>query len=157
MQLQHQRIHELCGQLKLEAMATHYPELASKAVSNQLSFADFLEGLLKNEVTTRQSRSRHMLARVAGFPVIKTLEQFDFTAAHGTSKKAMQELSGLAFVERAENLVLLGPSGVGKTHLAISLGYLATQAGMKTRFVSAADLMVAMIAAQRQTRSVTCR
>ncbi|ASN01359.1 MULTISPECIES: IS21-like element helper ATPase IstB [Xanthomonas] len=152
MQLQHQRIHELCGQLKLEAMATHYPELASKAVSNQLSFADFLEGLLKNEVTTRQSRSRHMLARVAGFPVIKTLEQFDFTAAHGTSKKAMQELSGLAFVERAENLVLLGPSGVGKTHLAISLGYLATQAGMKTRFVSAADLMVAMIAAQRQDR-----
>ncbi|KFA32575.1 ATP-binding protein, partial [Xanthomonas vasicola] len=82
----------------------------------------------------------------------KTLEQFDFTAAHGTSKKAIQELSGLAFVERAENLVLLGPSGVGKTHLAISLGYLATQAGMKTRFVSAADLMVAMIAAQRQDR-----
>ncbi|MGW8338252.1 IS21-like element helper ATPase IstB (plasmid) [Xanthomonas axonopodis pv. khayae] len=152
MQLQHQRIFELCGQLKLEAVAAHYPELASKAVTNQLSFADFLEGLLKNEVTTRQGRSRHMLARVAGFPVIKTLEQFDFTAAHGTSKKAIQELSGLAFVERAENLVLLGPSGVGKTHLAISLGYLATQAGMKTRFVSAADLMVAMIAAQRQDR-----
>ncbi|KEZ98391.1 transposase, partial [Xanthomonas vasicola pv. vasculorum NCPPB 895] len=50
MQLQHQRIFELCGQLKLEAVAAHYPELASKAVTNQLSFADFLEGLLKNEV-----------------------------------------------------------------------------------------------------------
>lgn len=154
MELQHQRIHALCDQLKLEALAEVYPQLASKAVSDQLSFADFLESLLKTEVTARSSRSRQMLVKLAGFPVIKTLEQFDFTAAHGVHKKFLHELSGLAFVERAENLVLLGPSGVGKTHLAISLGYLATQAGMKTRFVGAADLMVAMAAAQRQDRLV---
>lgn len=84
--------------------------------------------------------------------MIKTIEEFDFTFAQGVAKKTIQELSGLAFVERAENVVLLGPSGVGKTHLAISLGYLATQAGMKTRFVSAADLVVALISAQRQDR-----
>jgi DNA replication protein DnaC len=152
MELQHQRIHHLCGQLKLEAMADVYPQIAAKAVAHQLTFADFFESLLKTEVATRHGRARQMLAKLAGFPAIKTLEQFDFTAAHGVSKKAMQELSGLAFLERAENLVLLGPSGVGKTHLAISLGYLATQAGLKTRFVSAADLMVAMAAAQRQDR-----
>ena len=80
-----------------------------------------------------------MLVKRAGFPVIKTLEQFDFTAADGVHKKRLRALSGLACVERSEKLVLLGPSGVGKTHLAISLGYLATQAGMKTRFVGAAD------------------
>jgi DNA replication protein DnaC len=126
MELQHQRIHHLCGQLKLEAMAEVYPQIAAKAVSNQLTFADFFASLLKTEIATRQSRSRQVLAKLAGFPVIKTLEQFDFTAVHGVTQKALQELSGLAFLERTENRVLLGPSGVGKTHLAISLGYLAT-------------------------------
>lgn len=150
MELQHQRIHELCAELKLDAMANVYPQIAAKAASNQLTFVDFFESLLRSEITTRQRRSQQMLSKMAGFPALKTLEQFDFTAAHGVNKKTMQELSGLSFVERAENLVLLGPSGVGKTHLAISLGYLATQASMKVRFVSAADLMVAMSAAQRQ-------
>lgn len=149
---QHQRIRDLCGQLKLESLAEAYPAIAAQAATDQSSFADFLERLLKAETATRQGRARHLLTQMAGFPAIKTLEQFDFAAAHGVSRKTMQELAGLAFVERAENLVLLGPSGVGKTHLAISLGYSATQAGLKTRFVSAADLVVALAAAQRQDR-----
>jgi DNA replication protein DnaC len=62
------------------------------------------------------------------------------------------ELASLAFVERAENVVFLGPSGVSKTHLAIALGYLATQKGYKTRFFSAADLVLVLEAAQRQGR-----
>lgn len=152
MELQQSRIREACSSLNLESLPDAYPTLAAKAAANQLTFADFLEGLLKTELTTRQARSRSTLAKLAGFPVIKTIEEFDFTFAHGVTKKTLQELSGLAFVERAENVVLLGPSGVGKTHLAIALGYLATQAGMKTRFVSAADLVLAMIAAQRQDR-----
>lgn len=62
----------------------------------------------------------------------------------------MQELGSLAFVERAENVVLIGPSGIGKTHLAIALGYKAAQAGVKTRFITAADLMLQLSTAQRQ-------
>lgn len=152
MDIQHARIQAACMALKLETLADSYTQLAVKAVTQELSFADFLEDLLKAELTSRQARSRSVLTRLAGFPVIKTLEEFDFAFAQGVVKKTLQELSSLAFIERTENVVLLGPSGVGKTHLAISLGYLATQSGIKARFVSAADLVVALVAAQRQER-----
>jgi len=94
-----------------------------------------------------------MFARIAGFPAIKTLDQYDFHFATGAPRKADHRTGpSLAFVERAENVVFLGPSGVGKTHLAIALGYLATQKGYKTRFFSAADLALMLEAAQRQGR-----
>jgi DNA replication protein DnaC len=67
-----------------------------------------------------------MLARIAGFSTIKTLDHYDFGFATGAPRKQITELASLAFVERAENIVFLGPSGVGKTHLAIALGYLGT-------------------------------
>src|SRR4029077_7860750 len=78
--------------------------------------------------------------------------QYDFNLTPGAPRKQIMELASLAFVERAENVVLLGPFGVGKTHLAIALGYLATQKGYKTRFLSAADLVLMLEAAQRQGR-----
>jgi len=65
-------------------------------------------------------------------------------------EKQMRELATLAFIERKENIVLLGPSGVGKTHLALALGYLAVQKRIKTRFISAADLSIQLLAAQAQ-------
>ena len=87
---------------------------------------------------------------IAGFPAIKTLDGYDFGFATGAPRKQLLELAGLAFVERAENVVLLGPSGVGKTHLAIALGYLAAQRAMKVRFTTAADLVLMLETAQRQ-------
>jgi len=69
-----------------------------------------------------------------------------------TASPEIRELAGLAFIERAENVVFLGPSGVGKTHLAIALGYLATQHGHKVRFTTAADLVMTLETAQRQGR-----
>jgi DNA replication protein DnaC len=93
-----------------------------------------------------------MLTRVAGFPAIKTLEAFDFGFATGVPRAQIHELASLSFLERTENVVLLGPSGTGKTHIAIALGYLATQRGWKVRFTSAADLALALEAAQRQGR-----
>jgi DNA replication protein DnaC len=92
-----------------------------------------------------------MFARIACFPAIKTLDQYDFNFATGALRKQIMELASLAFVE-TENVVFLGPSGVGKTHLAIALGYLATQKGYKTRFFSAADLVLMLEAAQREGR-----
>jgi len=93
-----------------------------------------------------------MFARTAGFPAIKTLDGYDFGFATGAPRQQIMELASLAFVERAENVVMLGPSGVGKTHLAIALGYMATQRGWKVRFTTAADLVLLLETAQRQGR-----
>ena len=116
------------------------------------SFSDFLEDTLKGERETRRARAREMFARTAGFPAIKTLDGDDFGFATGAPRQQITELASLAFVERAENVVMLGPSGVGKTHLAIALGYMATQRGWKVRFTTAADLVMLLETAQRQGR-----
>ena len=152
MNLQHERLSHLCTELRLSGVAVEYPAAAQKAAETEASFMDFLETVLRGELDTRRARARTMLSRVAGFPAIKTLDQFDFEFAVGAPRQQIQQLAGLSFIERAENVILLGPSGVGKTHLAISLGYLATQAGIKTRFVTAADLVLLLEVAQRQGR-----
>jgi DNA replication protein DnaC len=150
--LQHQRINALCQELRLGALASLYGPIAQDAAKRKnASYADFLEEALRAERDARRVRSREMLTRTAGFPAIKTLEDYDFGFATGAPRGQILELAALGFVERTENVVLLGPSGTGKTHIAISLGYLATQRGWKVRFTSA-DLMLAMETAQRQNR-----
>ena len=150
--LQHQRIVELCQELRLSAVPNLYSGIAQSAAAKEASFADFLEETLRAERDARSARAREMFARVAGFPAIKTLDGFDFGFATGVPRPQIHELAGLAFIERAENVVFLGPSGVGKTHLAIALGYLATQHGHKVRFTTAADLVMTLETAQRQGR-----
>jgi len=152
MDIQAERIRASCELLGLDRVPEIYPVIAEAAIKAEQGFADFLEALLKEEVSGRQQRSRTVLTRLAGFPVIKTFDSFDFKFASDIPKARIQELFSLAFIERTENIMLLGPSGVGKTHLAIALGYAATQAGIKTRFVSAADLALQLAAAQRQGR-----
>lgn len=152
MSLTFAKTQELCLQLGLDTLSRDFGTLAERAAKDQLGYTDFLEQALRLEQQARSSRTRSMLTRFAGFPAVKTLEEYDFDFATGAPRALLQELSSLAFVERADNVVLLGPSGVGKTHLAIALGYKATQAGVKTRFISAADLMIQLSAAKRQGR-----
>jgi DNA replication protein DnaC len=135
MSVQHERLIDLCNELRLGGIAARYPALKQNAAEKRTSFTDFLEESLVAERESRRARAREMFARVAGFPAIKTLDQYDFGFATGAPRKQIMELASLAFVERAENVVFLRPSGVGKTHLAIALGYLATQKGYKTRFL----------------------
>jgi DNA replication protein DnaC len=151
--LQHERITALAQELRLAALPDLYGPIAQNAAKRKdASFADFLEEVLKAEREARRSRAREMLTRTAGFPAMKTIEAFDFAFATGAPRNQILELSALGFVERSENVVLLGPSGTGKTHLAIAFGLIAAQKGWKVRFTSAADLVIAMEAAKRQGR-----
>jgi DNA replication protein DnaC len=152
MNLQHERIQALCQSLRLLDVAQHYDQIAQAAIEQGISLPDYLERLLQQEVNAKAERTREVLVRTANFPVAKTLEDYDFSFARGAPKALLQQLAGLAFVERAENVVLLGASGVGKTHLAIALGLRATFALQKVRFISAADLMLHLAGAHRQGR-----
>lgn len=147
-----ERLTGLCKQLNLLHLPTQIAHLGQMAAKRELGYLDFLEQALKDEAMARAERMRRMLTRLAGFPAIKTLDEFDFEFALGVPKALVLELGSLAFVERAENVVLLGPSGVGKTHLAVALGYRATQAGFRTRFITAADLLMQLTTALRRNQ-----
>lgn len=152
MNLQHDRIRALCASLKLDQVASAWPALAARAAEQDASLADFLEQLLSSEQDARHERTRQTLLNLATLPAIKTLEQYDFAFATGAPRAQVQELASLSFIERAENVVLLGPSGVGKSHLAVALAYRAVMAGIKTRFITAADLMLQLATAHQQGR-----
>lgn len=142
MSLQAERIETLCDTLGLSGLMADYEALAQSAAEAETSYSDYLEQCLRSEQLARQQRTRSVLLKMAGFPSVKQLEDYDFKFAVGAPKKQIETLASLSFIQRKENVVLLGPSGVGKTHVAIALGFLATQAGLKTRFMTAADLLL---------------
>lgn len=147
-----EQVDALCDELSLTAVANHYATLADEAAKKKRSFVDFLETVLAEEASLREERRRETLRRLAAFPSVKTLEQFDFEAAPGVPKARIQELAGLAFIERRENVIFLGPSGTGKSHLATALGVRATERRYKVRFVTAADLVLQLEKARREHR-----
>jgi len=152
MNLQMDRIKQACDMLKLNSIGVEWSAIADQSTSDETSLADFLEQLLQVELDARMQRTRETLLKFAGLPAIKRFEDYDFKFATGAPRKQLLELTSLAFIERAENIVLLGPSGVGKSHIAISLAYKATMNGIKTRFITAADLMLQLSTAKKQER-----
>jgi DNA replication protein DnaC len=98
-----ERIDDLCQRLALGTMAAQLPHVAEEAVRREWSYQEFFEQLLQAEFRERQERSRVLLTKTAGFPAIKTLEQYDFTFATGSPKSLLNELASLTFIERAEN------------------------------------------------------
>ena len=150
MNLQHERMIQLCDALSLPSVVQGSGAAAQQAAQQEMPYSDFLEGLLKEEMAGRLARKQSMMTRIAGFPSVKTLDDFNYAFAKGVKRSQIEELAGLGFIERNENIVLVGPSGVGKTHLAMALGYKATQAGIKTRFTTAADLLLSLTTAHLQ-------
>ena len=111
------------------------------AASKQLPYPDMLAELLGVEVAARRERYLTARTKMAHFPFQRTLEQFDFAFQPSIDERQVKELTGLAFVAEASNILLLGPPGVGKTHLAIALAKRAIDQGYGAYFVRAYDLM----------------
>lgn len=130
----------LLQKLKMESLAAQLDALLEQAAKRDLSYRDFLAEALSSEWSARNTKTTEGRMRLARFPWIKTLEQFDFSFQPSIDKKVMRELSGLSFISRAESVIFLGPPGVGKTHLAIALGVKAVEAGYSTLFLTAEEL-----------------
>ena len=111
------------------------------AASKQLTYADVLAELLGAEVAARKERYLSTKVRMAHLPFQRTLEQFDFAFQPSIDERQVKELANLAFVSEATNILLLGPPGVGKTHLAVALALRAIDHGQGAYFVRAYDLM----------------
>jgi len=146
---------DLCQQLqllKLTSILEHFEELAQKAAAEQWSHVDFLARLVEGEAALHQDRARQRRIQQAHFPVLKTLEQFDFTWPTKINRLAVQNLFRLKFIEDRANAILIGGVGLGKTHLAISLGWAACQAGWRVRFATAIQIVNNLSAAQKAGR-----
>jgi len=127
--------------LGLTSSAAVLDQRLDQAAHRQLSYAEFLADLLAVEVAARRERYFKARSRLAHFPFHKTLEEFDFAFQPSIDERRVRELAQLAFVREAANVLLLGPPGVGKTHLAVALGLKAIEAGYGVYFVRAHDLV----------------
>ena len=145
-------LHGLIDKLKLEHLSLHLDSVCEQAAQRDLDYRAFLTEALRSEWRGRQSKGTQARLKQARFPAFKTLEQFDFAFQPSVDRKVVKELSSLAFVERGHNAVLLGPPGVGKTHLAIALGYQAVEAGHRVLFLSVDELLSKLRKAQAEQR-----
>jgi DNA replication protein DnaC len=131
--------------LKLVRTAEELPLLLQEASKREQSYSDLLEELVSRELAPRQERHTTMKTTMARFPFHKTLESFGFKFQPSLEPKVIKELATGRFTADADNVLLLGPPGVGKTHLAVALGLRACALGYRTSFLTAASLIASLV------------
>lgn len=142
----------LLEKLKMETLAAQVDTLLEQAAKKDVGYREFLIDALKTEWAGRNLKTTEGRMRLARFPWVKTVEAFDFSFQPSIDRKVIRELSGLSFVGRAENVIFLGPPGVGKTHLAIALGVKAVEAGNSALFLTVEELTTRLSKARTSNR-----
>ena len=150
-----ERLHAALGTLQLTEADALLEGHLEAAAGQERTYADFLCPLLEAEVEARRARTLLVRMRMAGFPTVKTLGQFDFAFQPSVDERQVQELATLRFVSEVSNVVLLGPPGVGKTHLAIALAVAAIEGGHSAAFVTAHHLVTDLGKAAREGKLET--
>jgi DNA replication protein DnaC len=136
-----ERLGEHLQRLRLFKSRERLEALLQQAAAEEMSYADFLDRVLGEEVASKTAKNITMRTSLARFPFVKTLEAFDFGYQPSIDKKQIQTLASCHYIEHGENIVVLGPPGVGKSHLAVGLGLKAIEAGYRVLFCTAAGLI----------------
>lgn len=134
-------IKDYARTLRLPTFARNYRDVARRAASDGWSFDEYLRELLESEVRTRHENTAMRYMKQAGFPDIKTFDQIDWDELKGVSRQKIAELSSCEYIQEGQDIVIAGPIGTGKTHLAIALGVEAARRRIKVAFCKAAELV----------------
>lgn len=138
--------------LRLPAMAQAYPKVGQEAAHSNARYEQYLLTLLEQEVLQREANQQKRRLLQARFPVLRTLDSFDFTALPTLNKAKVLDLSRGEYIDKRSNIILVGDVGTGKTHVAVSLGVCACRQGKRVRFYTAAGLINELVEAQAENR-----
>jgi DNA replication protein DnaC len=147
-----ERLQSTLQSLGLTAIEAKLEALLEQAAKGEPSYGDFLLEVLSSEAESRHQRYLKTRLQLAHLPYVKTFAQFDFSFQPSIDERQIRELQTLRFVHEASNVCLLGPPGVGKTHLAVALAEAAIQAGQAAYFMTAHDLVTDLGRAYREGR-----
>ena len=139
-----ERLHEHCHRLRLYQIENELTARLEQAAKKEVSYADFLDELLTLEVGSKSQKHLAMRIAMARFPFHKTLESFDFKFQPSIDAKLIRELATGRYMHSGDNVLFLGPPGVGKSHLAVALGLKACEQGVRTLFVTATTLIATL-------------
>jgi DNA replication protein DnaC len=139
--------------LRLPVMAQNYARLAEEASHSNKPYADYLLALVEGEILQRDENNQKTRIAKAHFPILKTLDSFDFSVIPSLNKSLVLELSRGSYIDKKENIIFMGSYGTGKSHLSVSLGICACRQGKRVRFYTAAGLINDLLEAQAQLRS----
>lgn len=145
-------LEEKLKELKLVRVAGQLEMWLQEAGRHEWSYGDFLLKLCEEELSSKQEKRCDLNIKQAKFPYIKTLESFDFSYQASINQDQVKDLSKCRWVRNGENLILLGPPGVGKTHLAVALGIEAIKQGYRTLFISTQGLLASLAKAHSENK-----
>ena len=147
-----ERLQTALESLGLKALQTRLENLLEQASKREPSYAEFLDELLSCEIEARRTRYLRAKLQLAHLPFVKNFEQFDFSFQPSIDERQIRELRSLRFVHEASNAILLGPPGVGKTHMSVALAEAAIRSGLGAYFITAHDLVSDLGRAYREGR-----